>query len=106
VGASDAKSSFKPRQVLGKDVAEACAAEQNEERCDGFVSALQIENGDRFLSRNCPPALSRSPGYMGDAIRAYLTAHPSAVRQLGRDVVFHAETEYLSRLTGKNCREK
>ena len=96
----------KANPVLGSDLIKACGSEYSDDHCEGFIDAVQIENGDRFLRRNCPPALVSGPNPYVDQVRAYLKAHPLSIKRLARDIVFEAETAELSRALGTVCKEK
>jgi hypothetical protein len=98
-------AAFKAKPILGSDLIEACGSNHSDEHCAGFISAVQVENGDRFLKRNCPPALVRGETAYVDQVRAYLKQHPSWTNRLARDLVFEAETAELSRLLGTPCKE-
>jgi hypothetical protein len=106
VSGSAGSATYKPHVLLGSDILAVCSADNSAEFCEGFLEAVDKENGNRFLARTCPPALVRGHRNRWSEVQPYLAENPSRKKMLASDVVFHAETAQLSRALGQNCREK
>lgn len=92
--------------VPGELLYEACGPTRSDDYCAGVIDAARSENGDRFLRRNCPPALVAGEHSYVDQVRAYLASHRPQAARPARDIVFDAETESLSIVLGQKCYER
>lgn len=102
-----AKVRVVPKALTGADIVSNCGHEWSAGHCNGYLGALHDMAGNRYLNRACPPAISGyDDNYPRGIVLDYILAHPESKKARAVDVVFDAETAYLSRALHLDCREK
>ena len=81
-------SPYKTTAANGVDLANACSSLHSDDYCAGFIAAANLVNGNRFLTRPCPPAMTRGDAAAVRPVREYLSTHPAKHYQKAADIIF------------------